>query len=97
MHRAATQTSHISFLVLEAADKINTSLNLTVRVHDGLDPQLFRKSVEYLVKTKTDGRDFPGTRPSWKTSCGTDTAQNWHAGASPWAATGCRFPDWNIR
>lgn len=28
--------SHISFLVLEASDKINTSLNLTVRVHDGL-------------------------------------------------------------
>lgn len=30
------QTSRISFLILEAADKINTSLNLTVRVHDGV-------------------------------------------------------------
>ena len=33
------QTSEISFLILEAADKINTSLNITVRVHDG--PRLF--------------------------------------------------------
>lgn len=29
------QTSKISFLILEAADKINTSLNITVRVYDG--------------------------------------------------------------
>lgn len=56
------QTSHISFLVLEAADKINTSLNLTVRVHDGLDPQLFRKSVEYLVKNKNGWPRFSGDK-----------------------------------
>lgn len=56
------QTSEISFLILEAADKINTSLNLTVRVHDGLDPDLLRKSVEYLVKNKNGWPRFSGDK-----------------------------------
>ena len=43
------QTSRISFLVLEAAGKIDTSLNITVRVHDGLDPELFRAAVACLI------------------------------------------------
>lgn len=54
------QTSPISFLILEAADKINTSLNVTVRVHDGLDPKLFEKSVYYLVKNKNGWPRFSG-------------------------------------
>lgn len=56
------QTSPISFLILEAADKINTSLNLTVRVHDGLNEELFRKSVEYLVKNKNGWPRFSGDK-----------------------------------
>lgn len=56
------QTSKISFLILEAADKINTSLNLTVRVHDGLDPQLFDKSIQYLVKNKNAWPRFSGDK-----------------------------------
>lgn len=56
------QTSPISFLILKAADKINTSLNLTVRVHDGLDENLFRKSVEYLVKNKNGWPRFSGDK-----------------------------------
>lgn len=56
------QTSHISFLILEAADRINTSLNLTVRVHEGLDPELFRRSVEYLVKNRNGWPRFSGDR-----------------------------------
>lgn len=56
------QTSPISFLILEAADKINTSLNLTVRVHDGLDENLFRKAVEYLVKNKNGWPRFSGDK-----------------------------------
>ena len=56
------QTSPISFLILEAADRINTSLNLTVRVHDGLDPRLLRKSVEYLVKNRNGWPRFSGDK-----------------------------------
>lgn len=56
------QTSEISFLILEAADKINTSLNITVRVHDGLDKDLFRKAVEYLVKNKNGWPRFSGDK-----------------------------------
>lgn len=56
----ADQTNELSFLILEAADKINTSLNITVRVHEGLDPQLMKKSVEYLVKNKNGWPRFSG-------------------------------------
>ncbi|MBR5308287.1 MAG: formate acetyltransferase, partial [Clostridia bacterium] len=45
-------TSKISYLCLEAADKINIACNLTIRVHDGLDKEFFRKSVAYLFKNK---------------------------------------------
>ena len=54
------QTNELSFLILEAGDKINTSLNITVRVHDGLDPALFRKSIEYLIKNKNGWPRFSG-------------------------------------
>ena len=56
------QTSRISFLILEAADIINTSLNITVRVWDGLDRRLLRKSVEYLVKNKNGWPRFSGDK-----------------------------------
>jgi len=45
-------TSEISYLALEAADKINIACNLTIRVHDKLDPVFFEKSVAYLFKNK---------------------------------------------
>ena len=45
-------TSRISYLALDAADKINIACNLTIRVHDKLDPVFFKKSVEYLFKNK---------------------------------------------
>lgn len=56
------QASEISYLILEACDKINTSLNITVRVHEGMDQQLFRKSVEYLVKNKSAWPRFSGDK-----------------------------------
>ena len=56
------QTSEMSFMILEAADKIDTSLNITVRVHDGLNPELLRKSVEYLVKNKNGWPRFSGDK-----------------------------------
>jgi len=45
-------TSKVSYLALEAADKINIACNLTVRVHDKMDEDFFLKSVEYLFKNK---------------------------------------------
>jgi formate C-acetyltransferase len=50
------QTSHLSFLILEAAHRLKSTCNLTVRVHDGLDPRLLRKGVEYLL---TDRKAWP--------------------------------------
>lgn len=46
------RTCLLSYLALEAADKFNITCNLTIRVHDKLDPDFFRKSVEYLFKNK---------------------------------------------
>jgi len=45
-------TSKISYLCLDAADKINIACNLTIRVHDKLDEKFFKKSVAYLFKNK---------------------------------------------
>ncbi|MBO4978898.1 MAG: formate acetyltransferase [Clostridia bacterium] len=45
-------TSRVSYLCLEAADKINIACNLTIRVHDNLDEEFFKKSVAYLFKNK---------------------------------------------
>jgi len=56
------QTSEISFLILMGADKINTSLNLTIRVHDGLNPKLFKKSLEYLIKNKNGWPRYSGDK-----------------------------------
>lgn len=56
------QTSEISFLILEAADRINASLNITIRVHPKLNEKLFRKSLEYLVKNKNGWPRFSGDK-----------------------------------
>lgn len=56
------QASEISFLILEAADKINTSLNITIRVHKDMNEELFRKGVEYLVKNKNAWPRFSGDK-----------------------------------
>lgn len=50
------QTSHLSFLFLEAGHRLKSTCNLTIRVHDGLDPRLLRKGVEYLL---TDRKAWP--------------------------------------
>ena len=46
-------TSPISFLILEAMHQLKIPANIAVRVHDGLDPRLLRKSVEYLFEDGT--------------------------------------------
>lgn len=46
------KTCRLSYLALEAADKMNLACNLTVRVHDKIDPVFFRASVQYLFQNK---------------------------------------------
>ncbi|MBQ8525160.1 MAG: formate acetyltransferase [Clostridia bacterium] len=45
-------TNHLSYLILEAADSINISCNLTVRVHENCDREFLRRAVYYLFKNK---------------------------------------------
>ncbi len=45
-------TNKLSYLILEAADSINISCNLTVRVHENCDSEFLRRSVYYLIKNK---------------------------------------------
>ncbi|WP_367941093.1 pyruvate formate lyase family protein [Enterocloster citroniae] len=52
--------SHISYLILEAADWINIACNLTVRVHDNMNEDFFRTSVRYLFKNKNAWPRFSG-------------------------------------
>ena len=46
-------TSRVSFLILEAMHQLKIPINLAVRIHDGLNPELLRKSVEYLFEDGT--------------------------------------------
>lgn len=45
-------TNHLSYLILEAADSINISCNITVRVHENCDPEFLKKAIYYLLKNK---------------------------------------------
>lgn len=54
------QTSAISYIILNAADKLKSSCNLTIRVFDGMDRGLFRKGVEILLKNKLGYPRFSG-------------------------------------
>lgn len=54
------QSSKISYLILDAADKINTTLNITFRVHENMDKKLFDKAVNLLIKNKNAWPRFSG-------------------------------------
>lgn len=56
------QTSHLSFLILEAAHRLKSTCNLTIRVHDGLDPRLLRRGVEYLIEDRKAWPRFSGDK-----------------------------------
>lgn len=51
-------TNHLSYLILDAADSINISCNLAVRVHENCDPEFLRKAVYYLLKNKNGWPHF---------------------------------------
>jgi len=52
--------SHISWLILEAADRMNISVNLTIRVHDKINHDFFHHAVELLFKHKSGWPRFSG-------------------------------------
>ncbi len=56
------QTNRLSFLILEAAHRLGSTCNLTIRVHDGLDPRLLRKGVEYLLADRQGCPRFSGDK-----------------------------------
>ncbi len=45
-------TNKLTYLILDAADSINISCNITVRVHENCDKKLLSKAVFYLLKNK---------------------------------------------
>ena len=59
-------TNPLSFLILDAADAINVSCNVTVRVHKNCDPKLLTKAAYYLLKNKN----------GWPRFCGDDSLTN---------------------
>ena len=46
-------TSRMSFLILEAVHRLKIPANIAVRVHDGLNPELLRRAVQYLFEDGT--------------------------------------------
>ena len=56
----ADQTSEISYLILQAARELNSSCNITIRVHDGLPEKLFDEGVRCLVEERQSFPRFSG-------------------------------------
>ena len=56
------QTSHLSYLILEAAAKLKSSCNLTIRCFDGMDTGLMRRGVEVLLENKLGYPRFSGDK-----------------------------------
>jgi pyruvate-formate lyase len=56
------RTSRVSFLVLEALHRMKTTSNVTVRVWEGLDEQLFDLSVRYLFEDRNGSPRFMGEK-----------------------------------
>lgn len=55
-------TSRLSYLVLEACERLNIAANITIRVHDRLDPALFQKGIECLITYKNGWPRFSGDK-----------------------------------
>ena len=56
------KTCRLSYLAIDAADKLNIATNLTIRVHDRLDPAFFRKSVECLFRNRQGWPRYSGDK-----------------------------------
>lgn len=55
-------TNKVSFLILEAAHRLRIPVNIGIRVHDGLDPQLLRRGIEIMFEDKTAFPKFFGDK-----------------------------------
>lgn len=55
-------TSRISHIILDAAELMDGPCNLTIRVHDDLDPELFRRGVYLLFHHKKGWPRFSGDK-----------------------------------
>lgn len=55
-------TIRVSYLVLDAAHWLNIAANLTIRIHDGIDPGFVRKAVEYLFTDRNAWPRFSGDK-----------------------------------
>lgn len=55
-------TNPLSFLILEAAHLLNISVNLTVRVHEHIDPEFMKKAVYYLFEDRNAWPRFSGDK-----------------------------------
>jgi formate C-acetyltransferase len=56
------QTTRLSYLILEAAHRLNATNNLTIRVHDGLDREFFLKSVRHLFEDRKGWPRYSGDK-----------------------------------
>ena len=56
------QTSRMSYIILEAAAKLKSSCNLTIRVWDGMDRGLFRRGVKILLANRLGYPRFSGDK-----------------------------------
>jgi len=56
------QTSRMSYIILEAASKLKSSCNLTIRVWDGMDRALYRRGVEILLANRLGYPRFSGDK-----------------------------------
>lgn len=55
-------TNPVSYLILDAAHWLNTSANLTIRIHDNIDPKFLRKGVSYLFTDRNAWPRFSGDK-----------------------------------
>ena len=55
-------TSKVSYLILEAAHRLGTANNLTVRVHDAMDERFFLTAVGHLLRDRKGRPRFAGDK-----------------------------------
>jgi len=56
------RTNRVSFLILEALHRMKVTSNITVRVWEGLDEELFHKAVQYLFEDRNGSPRFMGEK-----------------------------------
>lgn len=55
-------TNRLSYLILDAAHWLNCSANLTIRIHDNIDPEFLRRGVTYLFEDRNGWPRFSGDK-----------------------------------